>query len=158
RLQRARHPMGDDGRGVLVDLMTARAGEATSAARVRRLAVEALLLVGPSDRSVIESAARDPDAQVRRLAVRAAGAPRSNAALGDAGRAMVTKALDDESPIVRVEALHALAESVKPAERADTERTENVDPCARIVSAVGDRVTTVALAALDGLARCGESD
>jgi cyclophilin family peptidyl-prolyl cis-trans isomerase/HEAT repeat protein len=108
--------------------------------RVRRLALEAYLALGPPDRSVIASSLRDPDAQVRRLAARGVAA----LPLHDGG-AMLKTAADDESPIVRIEALRGLL-----AGGAD-------EPCAVFLRAVGDRSTPVALTALDELSRCGAS-
>jgi cyclophilin family peptidyl-prolyl cis-trans isomerase len=131
------HPLSADAHAALIDLMTVRPNEAASGARVRRLAVETLL-----DASVLPAAAADPDAQVRRLAMRAA----SIADLGAAGWDALTHGLADESPMVRLEAVHGIA-----ARKRD-------ESCALLVGALKDRDAHVDLAAIDALAHCGGSD
>ena len=139
----------------LVDLTTVRPAEAASAARVRRLALEALITAGAADIAVVRRTAQDPDAQVRRLAMRAAGAsttarktddPDADAG-GDApGLWPIVKAgLADDVPMVRLEAVRSVRS------------VAGDNACAALVSAVKDRDTHVDLVALDQLAQCGSS-
>jgi len=133
RQRQPRQP-GAEAHAALVDLMALRPNEAASGARVRRLAVETL-----QDASILPTAANDPDAQVRRLALHAAAA----VDLGDAGWNALTKGLSDPSPMVRLEAVRGVA-----ARKRD-------DSCALLVAALKDRDAHVDLAALDSLAACG---
>src|SRR5207244_8832536 len=73
-------------------------------ARVRRLALEALIAADAMDDAVIARAATDPDAQVRRLAMRAAATP------GRVGRAtdVLRAGLSDPAAMVRLEVLRSL--------------------------------------------------
>jgi cyclophilin family peptidyl-prolyl cis-trans isomerase len=137
RRQRLAHPPSAEAHAALIGLMTPRPNEALSGARVRRLAVETLL-----DASVLPPAAADPDAQVRRLAMHAAAV----SDLGAPGWDALTHGLADESPIVRLEAVHGVAARMRD------------ESCALLVASLKDRDAHVDLAALDGLARCGESD
>ena len=121
---------GADSVALLTRLATQAAGEASSGARIRRLALEALAAAHAAADEVWSTAARDPDAQVRRLAVREAA--------GRANSAIVEDALTDPSAMVRLEAMRA----------AD---------CPAAVKATGDVETHVALAALDRLARCADA-
>jgi cyclophilin family peptidyl-prolyl cis-trans isomerase len=130
---RSLHPLGADALSLLKRLAAPGRPDAFVGARVRRLALEALLTAEAADESLVAEAARDQDAQVRRLAARAA----SPAAL--------VAAAADESPIVRLEAVRQL--KVKGAEQT----------CAVSLTAVGDRDTHVALLGLDQLAGCGSS-
>lgn len=130
RISRKLHAPGADTHATLKRLVVPVSGEASSAARVRRLALEALLSANLAD-DVADGAAKDPDAQVRRLAMRAAGA-----------EALKTGA-HDESPIVRMEAVRQL--NVR----------KMADACAIATMAAGDRDVAVALVALDQLAGCG---
>ncbi|MCC7416625.1 MAG: peptidylprolyl isomerase [Acidobacteria bacterium] len=59
----------------LVELSTPREDEATSGARVRRLALEGLIAAGAAAGDIVQQAAADPDAQVRRLAMKLAALP-----------------------------------------------------------------------------------
>src|SRR5207247_759019 len=95
---------------------------------------------GAVDEETLTSVSRDPDAQVRRHAMRAAASPTSPATVIAAG-------LVDESPIVRLEALRSLGA------RGDLDAR-----CAAAVSGINDRVPSVALAAIDQLAGCGSSE
>ncbi len=125
-------------------------------ARVRRLALETLILVsastttndaeakrgagspgGPSslDGELIERAGTDPDAQVRRLAMRAARAHQDGFRL--------RLGLSDEAAMVRFEALSNLTP------------VDGEYPCLAAVTAAGDDDPRVALLALDRLATCG---
>jgi len=106
-------------------------------ARVRRLAIEALMADGGSlNEETLAIAARDPDPQVRRLAVR--GAPTS----GDAA-SLVDRGLTDEAAMVRLEAVRAV-------------RLRGPDACPVALAALADPDTHVALAALDQLSVCGD--
>lgn len=104
-------------------------------ARVRRLALESLISADAVDDVVVARALKDPDAQVRRLGVRASAA-------GGRGSAAVEEALHDQAAMVRIEALHAIG-----ARDLDT-------ACAAAMSAATDRATEVALVALDQLGAC----
>jgi cyclophilin family peptidyl-prolyl cis-trans isomerase/HEAT repeat protein len=116
-----------------------RGAEASSGARVRRLALEGLLSAhatgGPDGLADLAAkAAADPDAQVRRLATRAA--PLS----------VLMASTHDVSPNVRLEALGQL--KARGAQ----------EMCAASLEAVSDRDTQVALVALDQLSGCGAMD
>jgi cyclophilin family peptidyl-prolyl cis-trans isomerase len=137
RRQQPPHPLSAEAHAALLELMTLRPNEAASGARVRRLAVETLL-----DASVLPAAAKDPDSQVRRLAMHAA----SVSDLGAPGWDALTHGLTDESAMVRLEAVHGIAARMKD------------ESCTLLVAALKDRETHVDLAAFDGLARCGASD
>ena len=108
-------------------------------ARVRRLALEALIAAGAADDDVTTRAAVDSDAQVRRLAMRAASTS------GHAAD-VLQKGLTDESAMVRLEALRGVG--------ARSGESSN-DACATSLAAAGDRDSHVALLALDELGRCG---
>jgi cyclophilin family peptidyl-prolyl cis-trans isomerase len=141
RLHRTRHPLGDAARARLIEFSS------SDTPRVRRLALDALLALGPPSNTLIatiQSSLRDPDAQVRRLAVRGAAALPP-----EQGSAMLKSAVPDESPVVRTEALRALATGLAPGDAAET--------CAILLRAVGDNSTTVALTAIDTLSHCGAS-
>jgi HEAT repeat protein len=107
-------------------------------ARVRRLALEALTAAGAIDVELLEYGASDMDAQVRRLAVRAASTARI-------GSDQIVAALEDPASMVRLEAVRAL-------------RSNAVDEaCALLLRALNDTETFVALGALDELGGCGSS-
>jgi peptidyl-prolyl cis-trans isomerase B (cyclophilin B) len=112
-----------------------RPGDPPRAARVRRLAIEALTTAGAVDAPIVEHARQDGDAQVRRLAIRAA----AKAGL----RQVVTASLEDISPMVRLEAVRGLAG------RPDD------DVCGWTLAATADSDTHVVLQALDQLRTCG---
>ena len=119
--------------------------DAVATARVRRLALEALITAAAMTADVRAAAARDPDAQVRRLAMRAAAATTQPASDGDAQ--VLKSGLADGSPMVRSEALRGLAL-----------RGANRDPaCAAANALTTDAETQVALVALDQLSACGAS-
>ncbi len=122
-------------------------GNGTRDARVRRLALEALTGVsGPLviDDDTIMRAIRDPDAQVRRLAVRAAAASlAASRVVSDVSADVVKTGLSDPSPMVRIDALRA----ARGGQRG----------CAAAVAASRDADLPVALVALDQLAPCGAS-
>jgi cyclophilin family peptidyl-prolyl cis-trans isomerase len=127
----------------LADLASGAA--TTGAARIRRLALEALIGADAVSDALVERAGADADAQLRRLAVRATTTPGRKA--DSASDEVVNKALRDPSPMVRLEALRAVGIRSKGSESA----------CAAATAAVGDRDTEVALSALDQLAACSGS-
>jgi cyclophilin family peptidyl-prolyl cis-trans isomerase len=118
--------------------------DASRDARVRRLALAALITVGAVDDTTVARAAGDPDVQVRRLAMRAAAGAPSRAA----GETLV-KGLADDAAMVRIEAINALVATGAFA------GTSGDSMCQAARGAAGDRDVHVALLALDGLARCG---
>jgi cyclophilin family peptidyl-prolyl cis-trans isomerase/HEAT repeat protein len=118
--------------------------------RVRRLALEALIAAGGAespgsagsnagiDRATLDHAADDPDPQVRRLAMRAAGASTFPVDT-------LTRGLTDSAAMVRIDALRAM-------------RVRGRDViCPGAVIATGDSDVQVVLVALDELAICGAS-
>ena len=108
--------------------------------RVRRLALEALAAAEALvviDQATLDRAVSDPDPQVRRLAMRAAG--------DRATLETLTKGLTDSAAMVRIEALRAM-------------RVRGADAvCPAAVLATGDSDPQVVLFALDQLAVCGAS-
>jgi len=142
RISKAVRPLSDEAITLLKRAAAPAAAEAATGARVRRLAIEALVGAGNPENpanwwneigSVVTAAATDKDAQVRRIAMRAA--PPST----------LLAATHDDSPIVRFEALRQL-------------KAKNHDAtCAASLEAISDRVVHVALLALDQLAICGSS-
>jgi cyclophilin family peptidyl-prolyl cis-trans isomerase len=158
RFQRNLHPFSPEARAVLASLISTRATADASAgagaasrgelaARVRRISLEAYLALGPlaaaGDRALVEAASRDADMQVRRLAARGAAALASH----DGGD-LLARAVSDSAPLVRLEAVRGLFTGF--AGKAD-------EACSRLLRAVGDQFTGVALMALDELGRCGVS-
>ena len=128
-------PLSDPARAVL-RVLAARDGiDTTGGARVRRLALDALIRAGAVDDGVVERAASDPDTQMRRLAMRAAS-------LGSISENPLLAGLRDESAMVRIEALRGLG--ARKAGRV----------CAASTSAAADRNVQVALVALDQLSAC----
>src|SRR5262249_15201615 len=104
-------------------------------ARVRRLALEGLISAKAIDDAVVDRASKDPDAQVRRLAVRAAAA-------GGRLTTLLDQALHDPATMVRVEALREVQSRGSEA------------ACAAAINAATDWVTEVAVVALDQMAGC----
>ena len=146
RLHRKTRPPGSDAIELLRKLATPGRGESFTGARVRRLALEALVAAAAVDDAVVAATAHDPDAQVRRLAMRAMAPASGNPpAIGaSAAEAALAAGARDDSPIVRLEALR-------------TRRLRgDADACVVSLAAAGDRDTHVALLALDQLAACGE--
>ncbi len=123
--------------GLIGDLPARRTGDPLRDARVRRLALEALLAAEEIDEALLAHAGADPDVQVRRLAVRAA-------TIAGIGRSTVVSALRDPAPMVRFEAVRGLLRT------AADEQT-----CMRLVAASSDPDPHVALLALDELSSCG---
>jgi cyclophilin family peptidyl-prolyl cis-trans isomerase/HEAT repeat protein len=144
RTQRKLRAPGAEAAALLRRLTIPIEAAAVTGARVRRLALEALTTAALVDPATLGAAAHDPDAQVRREAMRAAAAAAPQSAAADlhtilnAGRA-------DDSPIVRLEALRSLRA------RADDES------CAAALAAIGDRDVAVALVAIDQLGACASS-
>jgi cyclophilin family peptidyl-prolyl cis-trans isomerase len=105
-------------------------------ARIRRLALEALLIARAIDEALVVRAATDADPQVRRLAMR-------GAAISGKGTGVLARGLQDTAAMVRLDALRGFA-------------TRHDDgACATFVAAASDAELAVALAALDQLAACG---
>jgi cyclophilin family peptidyl-prolyl cis-trans isomerase len=144
RTQRTLRPASDDALALLRRLAIPMKGEAVTGARVRRLALEALTTAAAVDVDTLGASAHDPDAQVRRLAMRAAAAAAPQAAPAELHSVLMTGRADD-SPIARLEALRSL-------------RTRNdADSCAAAMAATGDRDMHVTLLALDQLGGCGSA-
>jgi cyclophilin family peptidyl-prolyl cis-trans isomerase len=108
-------------------------------ARVRRLALESLILLDAVDPDLVTLAAGDPDAQVRRLAMRAATETKRF------GRnpGVFTRGLEDSSPMVRLEALRGIREH------------GGDQMCAVSLALLDDADAHVSLLALDQLSSCG---
>jgi cyclophilin family peptidyl-prolyl cis-trans isomerase len=138
RFQLAVHPPAGDAVALLRRLAVPDAGDASSAARVRRLSLEALTRAREADADLVARAARDRDAQMRRLAMRAG-------ASGQGPEDPFVTGLADESAMVRIEALRTLR--ARGSERL----------CAASIGAAADRDLAVALVALDQLAACAAS-
>ena len=144
RTQRAQRNASEDALVLLRRLAIGAKREVVTGARIRRLALEALITANAVDLETLGAAARDPDAQVRRLALRAtaAAAPDVPAA---ALHSVLTAGLADDSPIARLEALRSL-------------RARNdADSCAAALVATGDRDVHVTLFAIDQLGACGSA-
>ena len=142
RRQRTLHPPGADALALLRQLALPVKGEAVTGARVRRLALEALTTAAAVDGETLKSAAQDPDAQVRRLAMRAAAAAAPDVPPADL-HGLLKAGLADDSPIARLDALRSL--------RA----RHDADSCPAALAAAGDRDMHVTLFALDQLGGCG---
>lgn len=108
---------------------------AEAGARVRRLAYLGLAAAGDTSLELTRRAARDPDEQVRRLAIVWSGALRDSAAR----RSVVGNGLRDPSFLVRFEAVRAYR--ALPAPKA----------CTPLVTATFDANPHVQLAAIDAL-------
>jgi len=151
RLQRTLRAPGSDALALLERLAAPGGADAAIGARVRRLALEALITASAVSATVLGAASHDPDPQVRRIAMHAAvppaaGSSQPAAALPpEAVHAALTFGRADDSPMVRLEALRVLRL------RADA------DACDAALAALGDRNAHVALFALDALAPCGAS-
>jgi hypothetical protein len=105
-------------------------------ARIRRLAIEALLSASAIDEPLVVHAATDPDPQVRRLAMRASAA-------SGKGTGILARGLQDPAAMVRLDALRGFA-----VRRDD-------GACGTFVAATNDVEPHVALTAFDQLAVCG---
>lgn len=144
RIQRRLRSPGDDAIAWLRHQAVTVNGDAAATARVRRLALEALISTGATA-EVRTTAAHDPDAQMRRLAMRAAAATVQPPSDGDAD--VLRAGLTDPSPLVRIEALRGLPVRGTPREAA----------CMAAAVAIDDSEIHVALVALDQLSACGAS-
>jgi cyclophilin family peptidyl-prolyl cis-trans isomerase/HEAT repeat protein len=149
RRQKSLGPAGDDAIAALVALSTLRDGEATGGARIRRVALEALIAAATLTEEVVRRSGEDPDAQVRRLAVRAAAVPEPSPSGGPAapGRLraagdVLLRGLADNSPMVRLEAVRRLSSVL------------GHDACPFLIGALKDPDPHVNLMALDQLAGC----
>lgn len=127
RLSRGVRPPGEEAIALLKHLAAPVIGEASNGARIRRLALEALIAAEAADAALVEAAVRDADAQVRRIAMRAA---EPSTAIGS---------IRDDSPIVRIEALR----------RLKTRGSERL--CGAALDLIADRSAAVALTAIDHL-------
>ena len=144
RIQRKLRAPGDEALAVLRRLVMPMKGDAATGARVRRLALEALTTAAAVDTETLGAAAHDHDAQVRRLAMRAAAASAPQVSAADL-HSVLTAGRADDSPIARLEALRSL-------------RARNdADSCAAALAAAGDRDMHVTLFALDQLGACGSA-
>ncbi|MEQ1912731.1 MAG: peptidylprolyl isomerase, partial [Vicinamibacterales bacterium] len=142
RLHRERHRVGQPALALLQRLARADPGrpepDLLRDARVRRLALEALIAIGDVDIDTAAEASTDPDTQVRRLAMRAVTT--------GAATAMLARGLVDPEPMVRIEALRSM---------------RSVDPqgsCRSALAGSADRELRVALVATDLLAACGDHE
>ncbi|HKB12378.1 MAG TPA: peptidylprolyl isomerase [Vicinamibacterales bacterium] len=145
RVQHTLHPPGEETIALLKRMATPGPADAATGARIRRLALEALIGVAAIDVQVLGAAAHDSDGQVRRIAMRAAAPPASPTVSADEAHAVLATGAVDDSPAVRVEALRVLRQRADPT------------ACDAAVAAVADKVTQVVLFALDQLAPCGAS-
>jgi cyclophilin family peptidyl-prolyl cis-trans isomerase len=134
RISRKVREPGPDAIAALKELAVLRPSEPVSGARVRRLALEALLSANAADEDLAAKALADPDSQVRRTALRAVPL------------LSLPAAARDQAPMVRLEALRQLTIRKSP------------DACAVALGAVNDTVTMVALVAIDQLSGCSGSD
>lgn len=133
-----------DGRSRLALVVERSEGpQAASLARARRLALQALRNARAVESGLVRLAAKDPDDEVRRLAVVAAGAPVSADAptlvTGPDREAVLAAGLADAEPRVRYEAVRGWARHLQAAQ------------CEPLVKAVQDESAHVALAAIDAL-------
>jgi cyclophilin family peptidyl-prolyl cis-trans isomerase/HEAT repeat protein len=114
-------------------------------ARIRRLALQALMTTGAIDDAVVSRAAADSDPQVRWLAMRAAGTVRG--LMPGLVENIISRGMDDSQPMVRREAL--LGEELREKGRPMG--------CRSFMAASSDSNMSVALLALDLLGNCGAS-
>ncbi len=121
----------------------ATASAASEAARVRRLAVSALVTARESNLPLLRDVMRDPDDQVRRLGVVWMGIADDMPLRDEALR----QAFGDASPMVRYEALRVHART----------RTGPIDDCSLELSALQDANPHVVLLAIDQLGRCADA-
>ncbi|HEX7137343.1 MAG TPA: peptidylprolyl isomerase, partial [Vicinamibacterales bacterium] len=134
RISRTLREPGPEAVAALKELAVLRPAEPVSGARVRRLALEALLSAKAADEDLASKAFSDPDPQVRRIALRAVAIPQ------------LSTAARDPSSMVRLEALRQLTIRKSP------------DACSVSLEKVGDTATPVALVAIDQLSGCSSSD
>lgn len=142
-------PLGDDAKSRLYLVVeTPDQRGASTFARARRLALQALRNARMVDGGLARAASRDADDEVRRLAVVAAGAPvtaDAPATMPAADRdAVLTAGLKDSEPRVRYEAVRGWGRHLQATD------------CQPVLRAVNDPSPHVALAAIDLLgAGCG---
>ena len=142
-------PLGDDAKARLYLVVeTPDVRGASTFARARRLALQALRNARMVDGGLARTASRDTDDEVRRLAVVAAGAPvtaDAPATMPAVDRdAVLTAGLKDTEPRVRYEAVRGWGRHLQAAD------------CQPVLRAVNDPSPHVALAAIDLLgAGCG---
>jgi cyclophilin family peptidyl-prolyl cis-trans isomerase len=151
------------GSGTQVRSGTEGAGvaDAGRAARVRRIAMEALITAESADDVVVRRAAVDPDGQVRRLAMRALSGPR----LGppETAEDVLKAGLADAWSMVRLEALRAARmRATRPVSREVEPDVQNGlelrgRACSLAIHAISDPDPHVILTALDHLADCSSS-
>jgi len=120
------------------------AAQDDDARRVRRLALLALGPHGKADEKTLAGALEDKDWEVRRIAMRLAGAGLGTAASAakESRLALIRRGLKDADWQVRYEALSAFT------------RNQDIPECAPILTATGDRATHVALLAIDQSPKC----
>jgi cyclophilin family peptidyl-prolyl cis-trans isomerase/HEAT repeat protein len=145
RIHRKLRPPSGDAIALLRRMASPGASEAVTGARVRRLALEALASSGGIGEETLLTVAGDQDAQVRRLAMRAAVTPPRPPS--PAEDELLARGLGDPSPVVRLEALRS--EGIRHADTAGV--------CPFAIVAATDPDTHVALSAFDLLSRCGSS-
>jgi cyclophilin family peptidyl-prolyl cis-trans isomerase/HEAT repeat protein len=129
------HPLDEAAIAVLRQLAVRTGTELVGGARVRRLALDALIRANGVDDGLLKIVAADSDVQVRRLAMHAA-------ASGRTAEALVLDALADEAGSVRIEALRTLG------------ARKSAEGCVAFNAATGDREIPVALVAIDQLGAC----
>ncbi len=119
-------------------------GSDGDALRVRRLALMALAPHQAADEKTLAAALQDEQWEMRRVAVRMAGAGLRAAAgsASEARLALIRRALRDSDWRVRYEAVSASG------------RSQDAPECAALLRAAGDPSTHVALLAIDQLPRC----
>ncbi|MBZ5557678.1 MAG: peptidylprolyl isomerase [Acidobacteriia bacterium] len=142
RLQRTLRAPSDEAIALLRQF-AGRSNDGATGARVRRLSLEALITASATTANVRRAASRDPDAQMRRLAMRAAATMPPPEADGD----LLKIGLADPSPLVRMEALRGLQTVAATRDAA----------CTAAAAATADPETQVALFALDQLAPCRDA-
>jgi cyclophilin family peptidyl-prolyl cis-trans isomerase len=157
RLHRQLRPISDRALEVVAQLASRASSNISQLAidplrdaRVRRLALEALIAAERFDDELIERATADPDPQVRRLAMRAA-------AIGRSESDTLARGINDSAAIVRYEALRGLY-STATAKVAPSQLGDDSPLCAASIAATGDEDLHVTLLALDQLAACGGSN
>jgi len=134
-------PLSTEAVAALTAMATLQPRESAGAARIRRLSLEALTNAGAADDATIQRATTDPDFQVRRLAMKAAGTGELDAS----ARSALFVGLRDAVGSVRYEALRGLGA------RADD------GGCAVSRDAIADVDVHVALLAIDSLSQCSWS-
>jgi cyclophilin family peptidyl-prolyl cis-trans isomerase len=131
-------PRAESPEGPVAARPTAGTVDPSRDARVRRLAMEALVTSGLDDEATITRAVSDTDQQVRRLGIRAAAR--------GSRTAIVTRGLEDPAGLVRFEAVRSLAD------------VAGRDACAWTLAATADADPHVVLLAIDRLGACAGWD